>query len=119
MERRQSFRMDKVNSALQQELSKVINSEIRNPKLDGLVITVTEVHTAPDFSSAKVYISVLNGLSHQDEIIKELAEAEGFIKKRVGEDLFLKRIPSLKFVYDDSLDQGDKIMHLLEKIHKD
>lgn len=117
MERKTSFRMDKVNSSMQKILSTVINNEIRNPNLDDLVITVTEVQTAPDFSSAKVYISALNGLDKKDMIIKELTEAEGFIKKRIAEDLFLKRIPQLRFIYDDSLDQGNKIMRLIEKIH--
>ena len=84
-----------------------------------MVITVTEVQTAPDFSSAKIFISALNGLEKKDMIISELAEAEGFIKKRIAEELFLKRIPQLRFFYDDSLDQGNKIMQLLEKIHKD
>ena len=119
MERRVSFRMDKINSSMQKSLSTIINNEIRNPNLDDLVISVTEVQTAPDFSSAKVYISVFNGLEHKDMIIKELTEAEGFIKKRIAEELRMKRTPSLKFLYDDSLDQGSKIMKLLDQIHKD
>lgn len=119
MDRRVSFRMDKVNAEMQKCLSSVINSELRNPNLDDLVITVTEVQTAPDFSSAKVFISVLNGLDKKNEILKELSSAEGFIKKRIAEELFLKRIPSLKFIYDDSLDQGERIMKLLEKLNKE
>lgn len=119
MERRVSFRMDKINSSMQKSLSTIINNEIRNPNLDDLVISVTEVQTAPDFSSAKVFISVFNGIDKKDMIISELSEAEGFIKKRIAETLFLKRIPSLKFIYDDSLDQGSKIMKLLDQIHKD
>ena len=119
MERRVSFRMDKVNAQLHKALSSIINNEIRNPNLDDLVITVTEVQTAPDFSSAKVFISALNGIERKDEIINELKKSEGFIKKELAHELELKRMPALKFFYDDSLDQGDKIMHLLEKLHKD
>lgn len=119
MDRRISFRMDKVNAELQKTLSSIINNEIRNPNLDDLVITVTEVQTTPDFSSAKVFISALDGIEKKDVIIKELTSAEGFIKKRIAEELFLKRIPALKFIYDDSLDQGERIMQLLEKLHKD
>lgn len=118
MERRVSFRMDKINSSIQKALSSIINNEIRNPNLDNLVITVTEVQTAPDFSSAKVFISALGGLEKKDLIIKELEEAEGFIKRELGAELALKRMPALRFIYDDSLDQGSKIMDLLEKIHK-
>ena len=119
MERRVSFRMDKVNSSMQKALSAIINNEIRNPNLDNLVITVTEVQTAPDFSSAKVFISALGGYEKRDLIIKELEEAEGFIKRELSTELALKRMPALRFIYDDSLDQGNKIMSLLEKIHKD
>ena len=119
MERRVSFRMDKINSSMQKSLSSIINNEIRNPNLDNLVLTVTEVQTAPDFSSAKVFISALGGFEKQAEIIKELQEAEGFIKKQLSGELELKRMPALRFIYDDSLDQGNKIMSLLEKIHKD
>jgi len=119
MERRVSFRMDKINSSMQKSLSSIINNEIRNPNLDDLVITVTEVQTAPDFSSAKVFISALGGFEKQELIINELEEAEGFIKRELSAELKLKRMPALRFIYDDSLDQGSKIMSLLEKIHKD
>lgn len=118
MDRRVSFRMDKVNAEMQKELSTIINAELRNPSVDNAVITVTEVQTAPDFSSAKVYISALNSNLSQEEILKELTEASGFLKKRIAEELKLKRTPALKFLYDDSIEQGDKIMKLLEKIKK-
>lgn len=116
MDRRNSYRMDKVNSEMQKTLSTIINSEIRNPVLDDLVITVTEVQTAPDFSSAKVFVSTLKSQVESSQLIKELEEASGFIKKRINEELNLKRIPALKFIYDDSMEQGDRIMQLLESI---
>lgn len=118
MERRVSFRMDKVNAEMQRVISSVINIELRNPQIDNAVITVTEVQTAPDFSSAKVFTSAVNTSLDHSQILKELAKSEGFIKKRIVEELQLKRTPSLKFIYDDSLEQGDKIMKMLEQLKK-
>ena len=118
MDRRVSFRMDKVNSEMTKTLSTIINSELRNPSVDNLVITVTEVQTAPDFSSAKVFVSAFNAPISKEEILKELTEANGYLKKRIAEELKLKRTPALKFIYDDSIEQGDKIIKLLESIKK-
>lgn len=118
MDRRVSFRMDKVNAEIQKELSSFINTELRNPNVDNAVVTVTEVQTSPDFSLCKVFVSVLNSNLTKEELIKELTEAAGFLKKRLSEELKLKRTPNLKFIYDDSLEQGDKIRKLLESIKK-
>lgn len=118
MDRRVSYRMDKVNSEIQKELSGFINSELRNPNVDDAVITVTEVQTSPDFSSCKVFISALNSNLTHEEILKELSEASGFLKKRLSEELKLKRTPNLRFIYDDSIEKGDKIRKLLESIKK-
>ena len=117
MNRRISFRMDKVNSEIQKELSQIINSELQNPKIDDAIISLTTVHTAPDFSSAKIYISALNSSLDKEEILAELAEASGFLKKRLAENLKLKRTPALRFLYDDSIEQGDKIMRLIDSLN--
>ena len=118
MDRRVSYRMDKVNAEMQKVVSSVINAELRNPQIDDAVITVTEVQTSPDFSSAKVYVSALNtSLAHED-VLKELAEAEGFIKRRIAEELKMKRTPALRFIYDDSQEHGDKILKMLESLKK-
>ena len=115
MDRRVSYRMDKVNAEMQKVVSGVINSELRNPQIDDAVVTVTEI---PDFSSAKVFVSALNTSLSHDEVLKELAEAEGFIKRRIAEELKMKRTPSLRFIYDDSLEHGDKILKMLESLKK-
>lgn len=118
MDRRNSFRMDKVNAEMQKVVSSVLNSELRNPLIDNAVLSVTEVQTAPDFSSAKIFVSALNTSLTHNEILKELIEASGFIKRRIAEELKMKRTPALKFLYDDSIEQGDKIMRMLDSLKK-
>lgn len=113
-----NFRMEKVNAEVQKNLSEIINDDIRNPLLDDCVLTVCSVNVSPDFSQAKVYISAMNTKETHDTIIKELNKSISFIRRRLAEKLNFKRTPDIIFVYDDSLEQGDRIMKLLEGLKK-
>lgn len=113
-----NHRMEKVNAEMQRVLSTIINDDLRNPILDDAVITVCEASTSPDFSQCKVYISAVNTDVDNKTLIKELKNSATFIKKEVAEKLNLKRTPELIFIYDESLDQGDRIMKLLESLNK-
>lgn len=111
------FRMEKVNAEIQKALSEIINNEVRDPSLDDCVITVAEVKTAPDFSQAKVYISVLNGENKQQEILSNLNKSNNFVRSKLASKLNLKRTPKLVFEYDNSLVHGENILKILESIN--
>lgn len=113
-----THRMEKVNAEMQKVLSIIINDELRNPYLDDAVITVCKAITSPDFSQCKVYISAINATVDHNSLIKELQNSANFIKKEVAEKLNMKRTPELIFIYDDSIEQGDRIMKLLEGLQK-
>lgn len=113
-----NLRMEKVNAEMQKVLSIIINDDLRNPILDDAVITVCEASTSPDFSQCKVYISAVNTNADHQTIIKELKSSANFIRKEVAEKLDMKRTPELIFIYDDSIEQGDRIMKLLDGLHK-
>lgn len=113
-----NFRMEKVNAEVQKNLSEIINDDIRNPHLDNCVLTVCSVKVSPDFSQAKAFISAMNTNENHDTIIKELNKSISFIRKRLAEKLNFKRTPDIIFIYDDSLEQGDRIMKLLEGLKK-
>ncbi len=113
-----AHRMEKVNAEMQKILSIIINDELRNPALDDAVITVCKASTSPDFSQCKVFISAVNTSVDHNTLIQELKSSANFIKKQVAEKLNMKRTPELIFVYDDTLEQGDRIMKLLEGLQK-
>lgn len=111
-----NHRMEKVNAEMQRVLSTIINDDLRNPILDDAVITVCAVNTSADFSQCKVYISAVNTTAEHEAIIKELKNSSAFIRKEVAEKLDMKRTPELIFTYDNSLEQGDRILKLLDEI---
>ena len=113
-----SFRMEKINAEVQKTLSEIINDDLRNPMLDDCVLTVSQVKVAPDFSSARAYISALNTSESHEVIINELTKSASFIRKRLAEKLNFKRTPNLTFIYDDSLEQGERIKKLIEGLNK-
>ena len=113
-----SFRMEKINAEVQKNLSEIINDDLRNPMLDDCVLTVSQVKVAPDFSSARAYISALNTSESHEVIINQLTKSASFIRKRLAEKLNFKRTPNLTFIYDDSLEQGERIKKLIEGLNK-
>lgn len=111
-----SLRMERINAEMQKVLSQIINDELRNPNLDDCVITIAEVKTSPDLSTAKVFVSALNGEDKQELLLLELERSANFIRKRIAEKLDFKRTPKLYFEYDNSLVQGENIMKILESL---
>ncbi len=104
-------RLGRVNEELKKEISQVINYELKNPNVSGMV-SVTRVNITPDFRYAKVYISLLNSKSIKGTI-EGLKESAGFIRSRVANTINLRITPQLVFEYDDSELQGEKIDAIL------
>jgi len=103
-----SRRLDKVNQLLLEQLAKLIQEEF-----SGQLVTVTNVETAADLKSAKVWISVYN--QDEEEILSQLAKKAPYFQGYLGKKLFIKNIPKLSFFIDKSLERVAKIEELLEK----
>lgn len=113
-----NFRMEKVNSEIQKIVSNILNTELDNPIIDKIVISVVKVDTAPDFSQSKIFISILESDEKQLEIFSEIKKTAGFVRKRLAEELNLKRTPKLIYVYDEAIEDGSKILKLLDEMKK-
>ena len=98
-------------------MSKIIDREVKNPNITGL-ISVTKVKTASDLKSAKVYISVLGGKSKENTLIG-LKEASGFIRSELAKRVNLRYTPELMFELDETLEYGAKIDSILKELNKD
>src|SRR5436305_11871626 len=107
-------RMERVNHALREELSRLIQRELKDPRVAGLV-SVTDVETASDLSQAKVYVSVLGEPEERAETLKTLAHAAGFFRSMLAERMSTRTVPQLDFRLDDSLERGDRILRLMRE----
>ena len=113
-QRKNSNRMDRVNEELKREISLVIDQNLKNPNITG-IISVTKVKTSPDLKSAKVYISLLNRKSKKNTL-EGIKNASGFIRTEIAKRVNLRYTPELIFQIDESIEYGSKIENILKEI---
>lgn len=111
-----SIHTKRLEGMLIREISDILMTEAKDEDLK--FVTITSMNLANDLSYAKVYFQTLN--EDKEKITKELNEASGFIrailKKR---KLDIRIMPELKFIYDDSMEYGNNIDSLIDKIKKE
>lgn len=112
-----NVRMYRVGEQLKKELSDIFQKEIKDPRIG--FITVTHVEVTGDLQQAKVYISVLGDEEQKENALKAIDKASGFIRSEVGKRIRLRHTPELSFVFDESIEYGNKIERLLEEINQD
>ena len=107
-----SRRLERVNALLRREISRAISTELSDPRLSPMQ-TVTRVHCSPDLSHASVYVSVPDD-SGADTIAALRSSAP--VVRRSLRGLNLKKIPQLAFRLDDSVQKGDEVLRLLDRV---
>lgn len=111
-----NVRMSRINSEMQKALAEIIANRMRNPDFDGLIISVTKVETAPDLKNARIYISVLSSLETKRLVVAELNRSKGYVRRELMHMIRLKTMPELEFKLDNSIEEGQKIMDIIEKL---
>jgi len=108
-------RMARVNGLLRDELGQVILREIRDPRV-ALLTTITEVTTSPDLQQAQVFVSVMASPEEQRDTLEGLQAAAGFIRRALYGRLKIRRVPDLVFRLDSSLQEGDDMLRLIDRV---
>ncbi len=114
---RQTARTRRVAELLQQELGPMVQRELRDPRL--LWVSILTVDVAPDLGFARVYYSCMpetEAAKDRKEVQMSLERATGYLRKRLSRCLTLRTVPELRFIYDDALERGDRIQHLLHSL---
>ena len=110
-------RADRVKHLLQQEISRILQLDIKDPRVK--LVTVTKVNLTTDLRDAKVFISSLDSSIEREDLLSGLTRARGYVRGELGRRLKLKYIPNIEFVFDDSLDQQERILNLIDQIHSE
>lgn len=111
-----SVKIERIASNLVKEISYILATEIKDNDIK--FVTITDCKVTNDLSFAKVYFTVLDD-SKKIETIKALKNASGFIRRELAERVDIRHIPELQFVFDESIEYGNKIEHIIENIHKE
>lgn len=101
---------------LKKEISDLVVREIKDPRIG--FVSITSVDLSADLRHAKVLISVLGNENERKASLAGLRSATGFIKRELGNRLRLKYVPSISIVYDDSIEQGARIISLIDSVVK-
>lgn len=113
---RSSGRSQKVGDQIQRELSEIIHRELRDPRVG--LITLTSVDVSADCAYATVYFTCLDA-DHVRAAQVGLKRATGFLRTQLGKRVKLWTTPELKFVYDESVERGDRLSRLIDIANKD
>ena len=108
-----SIKIERLNHAIQEEISMIIMREVKDENIK--FVTITGVDTTSDLSYAKVYYTVLD-ISKMDETKEALEKASPFIRKCLAERIEVRHTPELKFIYDTSILYGEHIDNIIEQI---
>ena len=106
-----SNRISRINEEIQRELSALLRG-LKDPRVQGGMVTVTHVDTTSDLRYARVYISALDKTQEKD-VLKGLRSAAGYLRRELGAAVKLRYTPELQFVADDSIEQGAHILQML------
>ena len=87
--------------------------QVKDPAVEGALITITSVNVSPDLSSARFYVTVMG--KPVAEVVEGLNRASGFFRREITRQVSLKRVPSIQFLYDDTLDHA---MHMQKLLHQ-
>ncbi len=115
-----SKRTRQVAETIQRVLGEVIQSELKDPQVDGLITSVVGVEVSADLQHARVRISVMGDDQQRTDTMRGLQRARGFLRRRVGEELnHLRFIPDLRLELDTSIEHSMHITELLRKLQRE
>lgn len=103
----------RLNQLLREELARLVREEIKDPRVRS--VTITRVDATQDLSYADVYVRTLTDEIPVDDAIVGLESAEGFVRRRLGRELHLRRIPDFRFHADRALEHVQRIEVLLDE----
>jgi len=110
----QGSRPDRVADQIRSELATLLAREVHDPGIG--FVTLTRVQVSPDLQVARVQFTALGDDKARSNSARALERAAPFLRRQIGSRLRLKRVPELKFVYDESIAGQDRIERLLNEV---
>lgn len=117
--RKNSIKNTRVNMEVQRELSEIIRTEIKDPRVSGVMTTIVAVEVTPDLKYCKAYISVLGSEEQAKDAVAGLKNAVGYIRRELARRVNLRNTPEISFVLDQSIEYGVNMSRLIDEVTKD
>ena len=111
------FRINRITSDIKITLSELLR-EIKDPRVSKL-LSIVKVDVSGDLSYATVYVSAIEGYEATVNSVKALKSASGFLRRELGSKLMLRKVPELRFVADDSIEQSANISKIIDSFKEE
>ena len=109
-----SNRIGRINEEIQKELASLLRN-LKDPRVQNTMISITRVETTPDLRYTKVYVSFLQE-DKAAEAMKGLKSAAGYLRRQLGSNLKLRYSPEIVWALDDSITYGAKMLKLINSL---
>ena len=116
--RKNSIKNTRVNAEVRRELSNILRSGIKDPRVAPMT-SVVAVEVAPDLKTCKAYISVLGDEKMQQDTIRGLQSAEGYIRRELARTINMRNTPEIRFIVDQSIEYGVNISKKIDEVTRD
>jgi ribosome-binding factor A len=110
----ESRRSQRVGDLIRHEVAQILQKDVKDPRVQ--LVTLTGVAVSPDLRSARVYFTVLGDTADPEETGRGLASARPFIRRELAQRLRLKAVPEIRFIHDESIDRGFRILEILDEV---
>ncbi len=104
-------RQRRISSLIKEAISEVLQQDVADPRLD--FVTITDVETSSNLRQAYIYVSALGDSANQEQALKALRSATGFLRRELGQKVYLRHVPDLEFRLDRSIERGQRIDRIL------
>lgn len=111
-----SVKLERLGHIFTEAISKIINEEVKDADIK--FVTITAVDISSDLSYAKVYYTNLID-EDREKVGKALNKASNFIRGKLFDMVEIRKMPELTFIYDESIEYGNKIEKIIDKINKE
>jgi ribosome-binding factor A len=112
-------RVSRVASLIQQEVSQMVQLEIKDDRVGAGMVSVTDVDVSGDLQHAKIYVSIYGTEEAKAETMAGLKSATGYVRRELGRRVRLRRTPEIIFIEDKGLERGDRMLALLNQLSQE
>lgn len=116
--RKNSIKNTRINAEVQRELSNILRGGIKDPRIAPMT-SVVAAEVAPDLKTCRAYISVLGDESVQQETLKGLKSAEGYIRRELARTLNMRNTPEIRFILEQSIEYGVNMSKKIDELTRD
>ncbi len=109
-------RVERVSSLIKREVSQMLINGIKDDRVGAGMVSITDVDVSKDLQHAKIFVSIYGTQAAKIETMEGLIASTPFVRKELGQRIRLRRTPEIKFIEDHSLERGDRIIELINRI---